>query len=95
MIHVNAGSSLRALLDPAQKSSASVLEAQVTGRPITLIGLVDAGRTWFKSSIGLDAAQPPRDISFCNSARASNAIKYGREGGQVEIGAGAAGNATA
>ena len=95
MIHVNAGSSLRALLDPAQKSSASGDLCLQHGRPITLIGLVDAGRTWFKSSTGLDAAQPPRDISFCNSARASNAIKYGREGRQVEIGAGAAGNAAA
>ena len=44
------------------------LAAQVTGRPIALIGLVDADRTWFKSRVGLDAAQSPRDISFCNAA---------------------------
>lgn len=92
MIHVNAGSSLRALLDPAQNSSPLELPSQVTGR---LLGLVDAGRTWFRSSVSLDAAQPPHDIPFCNSALASNAIKHGREGGQIKIGARAAENAAA
>jgi signal transduction histidine kinase len=50
------------------------LAAQVTGRPIALIGLVDADRTWFKSRVGLDAAQSPRDISFCNAAITSDDI---------------------
>ena len=44
------------------------LAAQITGRPIALIGLVDAERTWFKSRVGLDVQQAPRDISFCSFA---------------------------
>ena len=44
------------------------LAAQITGRPIALIGLVDAERTWFKSSVGLDVQEAPRDISFCSFA---------------------------
>jgi len=36
--------------------------------PIGLVSLVDAERQWFKSRQGLDAAQTPRDISFCGHA---------------------------
>ncbi len=36
--------------------------------PISLISLVDANRQWFKSRVGLDAEQTPRDISFCGHA---------------------------
>jgi diguanylate cyclase (GGDEF)-like protein len=36
--------------------------------PISLVSLVDDERQWFKSSCGLDAAQTPRDISFCGHA---------------------------
>jgi signal transduction histidine kinase len=37
----------------------------VTGVPTVLVSLVDANRQWFKSRVGLDAPQTPRDISFC------------------------------
>jgi signal transduction histidine kinase len=43
------------------------LAAQLTNRPIALIGLVDAERTWFKARVGLEAEQSPREISFCNA----------------------------
>lgn len=36
--------------------------------PIALISLVDQDRQWFKSIVGLEAQQLPRDTSFCGHA---------------------------
>ena len=36
--------------------------------PIALVTLVDEDRQWFKSCVGLDISETPRDISFCGHA---------------------------
>jgi GAF domain-containing protein len=59
------------ILDTAAEQSyddITALAAYLCQVPITMISLVDESRQWFKSKLGLNQRETPRDVAFCAHA---------------------------
>ena len=52
----------------------TTLAAYLCKVPIAMISLVDESRQWFKSKLGLNERETPRDVAFCAHAICSSSL---------------------
>ena len=60
-----------AILDTPREQSfddIALVAMQLCNVPTAVVSLVDKDRQWFKSCLGLDASETPRDVAFCAHA---------------------------
>jgi len=60
----------RLLESPPERLFDTIVEraASICKTPMAFLSLVDENRQWFKSKVGLDAAETERDVAFCAHA---------------------------